>query len=281
MDWKFQTVRPADRCCKHLAGVNGCIRPKRLRVSPDGPPKLLLLSNTDSRVCAGWMWSEKIDGVRMYWDGARCVTRAKGRIVATPFGLPDSEPLDGEVWSATLSRNQLWRTLHMDTTHPGWADVRFAAFDAPAHPGKFSERYAHLCTLDLGPGVDMVEHKRLRSVQELATIVASVGRRSGEGVVVRNPGGAYLRGQRRSDTAVKIKPFFAGTGVRVDDRRVKDDETQSILTFARLPVDTAVGASIEFYYLTLSDNGVPLHPSLKPPYNLRYLMAHPLGEVQQ
>jgi DNA ligase-1 len=48
----------------------------------------------------GWWMSEKLDGIRAYWDGKRLFSR-QGKQLPVPstfaLGMPDI-PLDGELW---------------------------------------------------------------------------------------------------------------------------------------------------------------------------------------
>ena len=58
----------------------------------------------------GWWLSEKLDGVRAYWDGKQFVSRLGNRFHAPAWfvaGLPDV-PLDGELW---LGRKQFQRAV--------------------------------------------------------------------------------------------------------------------------------------------------------------------------
>src|ERR1700676_1205071 len=90
--------------------------------------------------------SEKLDGVRAYWDGKQFLSR-QGNLFHAPDwfveGLPDS-PLDGELW---IARKKFQRTVgivrRQDKTDL-WTEVRFLVFDAPAATGGFGGRLAFL-----------------------------------------------------------------------------------------------------------------------------------------
>jgi hypothetical protein len=146
MDWQYQGLRTTSRCCKHLSLQNGCARPRRLpRAS--SPPALQLLSTSTTGIAVGWYWSEKLDGIRVYWDGRRCVTREKGYLFDVPFALPPDIPLDGELLST--SGQDLALQIRRGLDHPGWKDVRYAVFDAPGCPGTWAQRQAFLGSLGL------------------------------------------------------------------------------------------------------------------------------------
>ena len=53
----------------------------------------------------GWLISEKLDGIRAFWDGAKLLTR-QGKIIPAPDSfirdLPRDVALDGELWYDAL-----------------------------------------------------------------------------------------------------------------------------------------------------------------------------------
>lgn len=66
------------------------------------PPQLMLATVWDKADDpTGWWLSEKYDGVRGYWDGARMLTRG-GEVIVLPDGLRAELPpfpVDGELWA--------------------------------------------------------------------------------------------------------------------------------------------------------------------------------------
>ena len=106
-------------------------------------PKLLLAQPWDNDTdLTGWWMSEKLDGVRAWWDGRQFLSR-QGNIYHAPAwftaGLP-SVPLDGELW---LDRKAFQRTVSIVRRHDQsdhWRQIRFVSFDAPGVDGPFEER---------------------------------------------------------------------------------------------------------------------------------------------
>ena len=52
---------------------------------------------------AGWYMSEKLDGVRCYWDGEAMYSRNGNKFYAPPYfleAMPKGFALDGELWTA-------------------------------------------------------------------------------------------------------------------------------------------------------------------------------------
>ena len=57
----------------------------------------------DKQDPAGWWMSEKLDGVRCYWNGATFLSRNSKPYSVPPFfieNLPKTVSLDGELWIA-------------------------------------------------------------------------------------------------------------------------------------------------------------------------------------
>ena len=64
-------------------------------------PNLILAKEYSGQNVAGWAMSEKLDGVRAYWDGRRLLSR-QGHLFTPPPGFTRDfppYPLDGELYS--------------------------------------------------------------------------------------------------------------------------------------------------------------------------------------
>ena len=158
-----QSVAIEKRTCKHLrklrghaaeeARIGGALpqRPPRSKdegdAGEDAGPLLLLAESWDNATdLSGWWRSEKLDGVRAYWDGKQFLSR-QGNIYYAPDwfikGLP-AQPLDGELW---IDRKKFQRTVSIVRRQDKsdlWKEVRFLVFDAPAASGCFEDRLAFL-----------------------------------------------------------------------------------------------------------------------------------------
>ncbi|MDX1948142.1 MAG: DNA ligase [Pirellulaceae bacterium] len=298
--WRNQSVAIERRTCKHLKKLRGETaeaarigQPAVVAASmtagaatvtgdPAGPPILLAETWTNDSDLAGWWMSEKLDGVRAYWDGRQFLSR-QGNVYHAPdwflAGLP-ATPLDGELWLARKAFQRTVSIVRRQDKSDHWREISYLVFDAPAAGGGFEERTAalrdSLASLDV-PHIRPLEHERCRGVEHLRRELARIEALGGEGLMLRQPGSLYEAG--RSATLLKVKTFHdaearvvdhsAGTG-RHKGRlgalvvELADGTQFSVGTGfsdAERRSPPPVGTLITFRYQELSDRGVPRFPS--------------------
>lgn len=174
------------------------------------PPALMLARvYRAGRSVDGFWVSEKLDGVRARWDGARLVSRGGEVIMAPPWftaGWP-ADPLDGELW---IARGRFEDTLSavrpLVPDDAAWRAVRFMVFDMPAHGGRFTERLeaiaAAVARVDR-PWLQAVAQFRVPDEASLMARLAAVERAGGEGLMLHHGDARYEA--RRSDDLLKLK----------------------------------------------------------------------------
>src|SRR4051812_34623257 len=118
--WRNQSVAIDKRTCKHLrklrgdaaedARVGGAAPTSKMPASSgagtgdasaaSAPPLLLAHTWENDVDLTGWWMSEKLDGVRAYWDGKKLWSRLGNEFLAPDwFTAPlPAFPLDGELW---------------------------------------------------------------------------------------------------------------------------------------------------------------------------------------
>ena len=176
------------------------------------PPPLMLANNfrADIRLADYWV-SEKLDGVRGYWDGEKLLTRGGEPIHAPQWftaGWPNV-PLDGELWAG---RGRFSRAVsavrQAQPDDAAWREVRFRLFDLPDHPGDFSERDVELGRIVAAirqPWVQHVAQFKVNDLAELQAALARVVKQGGEGLMLHR-GASHYRAERNDDL-LKLKPY--------------------------------------------------------------------------
>ena len=222
--WRNQSLAIEKRSCKHLKTLRGAEAEAERTGNPTPPnrssgsgddkdkPPVLLAQKWEPHIdVTGWWLSEKLDGVRAYWDGARFLSRLGNEFLAPPWfveSLPET-PLDGELW---VGRGQFQKTVSIvrrGDRSKLWRDVSFLVFDAPSHGGVFEERIAWVDEAfaeGAHPHAAAVDHAECEGIDHLRAELARIEGLGGEGVMARQPGSIYVAG--RSHTLLKVKSFL-------------------------------------------------------------------------
>lgn len=175
-------------------------------------PELQLANVYERGIDVSQYWvSEKLDGVRGFWDGKQLLTRS-GRPIAAPEWftevLPD-HPLDGELWigreqfeavSAIVRRRQ--------PDNSDWLAVRYMIFDLPSHPGTFTERVEAMEKVVNRIGkawVRMIPQYRVNTESALMNELDRLVLAGGEGLMLHHQDALYQSG--RTNALLKLKPW--------------------------------------------------------------------------
>ena len=173
-------------------------------------PAVTLAKRFDETIDVSQYWvSEKLDGIRAYWDGEHLISRQGNRFNAPDWftqGFP-RQPLDGELWTG---RNQFQSLMSIVTkqTDDGtrWKQVKYCVFDLPLHPGSFSQRLLALRQLhdqSKQTSFKVVEQFRIQTSQELMQRLDNIIRVGGEGLMLQRADARHAVG--RSDNLLKLK----------------------------------------------------------------------------
>ena len=300
--WLHQSAAVDRRTCKHLRAFRGDeaetarlgtteLAGKPVKAAGVGSggasdavaPPLLLAHKWEGDVpLKGWWMSEKLDGVRAYWNGAHFVSRLGNRFHAPDWfveGLPQA-PLDGELFGG---RKRFQKTVGIVKRMDGgaeWKELRFVVFDAPSHGGLFEERLAHCRQVLEGgaaPYATWHPHEACDGTEHLRAELARVEALGGEGLMLRKPRSKYEAG--RSSTLLKVKTFHDAEAIVVGHVPGAGKHSGRLGALVvempdgtRFNVGTgysdaeresppAIGSVITYRYQELSDGGVPRFPT--------------------
>jgi len=295
--WRNQSIAIEKRSCKHLrklrgdaaeeARVGGALPQRPAKATGEGagdsgPPLLLAESWDNATDLSDWWMSEKLDGVRAYWDGKQFLSR-QGNLYHAPDwfieGLP-SVPLDGELW---IDRKKFQRTVSIvrrQDKNDLWKEVRFLIFDAPAASGVFEDRLGFLKDALAKGAAKFAQqhtHERCKNLEALRAELKRIKTLGGEGLMLRQPASKYVAG--RSSTLLKVKTFHDAEAVVVGHQAgAGRHQGRMGALLVKLPDGTdfaigtgfsdrereqppGIGATVTFRYQELSEAGVPRFPS--------------------
>ena len=144
---------------------------------------LMLLSTYENQDIQGWVMSEKLDGIRGYWDGKALFSE----------------------------RNQFEEIASITKSLKGdnWAKLTLYVFDVPNASGNLFERLQILEDyLKNNPTsyIKIIPQIPIRDKTHLFEYLHEIERKKGEGVVLRNPNAPYER--KRSTQILKLKSTY-------------------------------------------------------------------------
>ncbi len=229
----------------------------------------------------GWWMSEKLDGIRGYWDGSQLYSKNGTRLAAPQeftAGLPPF-PLEGELWGGRGTFEQTASSVMRQQAHAGWLKLRFAIFDVPAANGPFRLRIKQASAwFDQHPSpyafvVDQLVVENHAQLQQELKRIESLG---GEGLIVRDPNVSYQTG--RSSHILKVKQVYDAEGTviahlpgqgrnsgRLGALLVRGDGIEfrlgSGLSDTERDNPPAIGTVITYQYYGHYPSGIPKFPS--------------------
>ena len=156
-----------------------------------------------------WL-SEKLDGVRAYWNGKQLISK-QGNVYHAPDWFTvdfPAQPLDGELWIARNSFEQLIAIVSDDKPGTDWREVRYMVFDMPLPDVIFTKRIEKLKTLFASthsPYLRLVEQSRIPDHKTLTKQLNDIVNAGGEGLMLHRGGSYYQAG--RSNDLLKVKTY--------------------------------------------------------------------------
>ena len=294
--WLFQSKAIEDRTCKHLVKYLGedaertrlhlthMVRSAPVPVITTKekwiPPVMLAETWDGTQDLSGWLMSEKLDGIRAYWDGSAFWTRA-GSKIAVPDGFAEglpTHPLDGEMWTGRNQFQLCSSILRKKVPNPiEWVKVEYRIFDRPddTHHIPFRDRVQMLNDWyeeKHPPHASVLLQIPCENNDHLHEALAITIRANGEGVIVRDPESVYVNG--RSGFMLKVKPTWDAEAKIIGYNDGKGKYTGFVGSFAmEMPNGKQfalnvkgdalrkrpppVGTVVTYTYKGLTDDGIP------------------------
>lgn len=243
-------------------------------------PDLLLAEVYNGNINVQQYWvSEKLDGVRAYWDGKQLISRGGNVIAAPEWFVADfpAQKLDGELW---LGRNKFADTLSivskLQPIDSEWQQIRYYIFELPGAAGTFTERkhaMQHLVLQHNSPYLMLVAQVRIADHAALQAKLSELESKGAEGLMLHQQDALYKTGRSSDllklksyqDTEAEVIGYRPGKGkykgmigaliVKTPDG--KEFAIGSGLTDALRQAPPEVGTVITYRYNGYTNNGIP------------------------
>lgn len=162
----------------------------------------------------GWVMSEKLDGIRGYWDGNKLLSRNKKPLAAPKEFTKNFPPfeLDGELWTKRNDFENI-QNIVMDKIEPNWNEITYNIFEVPNADGDFLTRIQKAKDwFEIHPNknVKFITHTNLENEIQMKIFFDQIVQNGGEGIILKDPSAKYEGG--RSSKILKFKKFDDAEG---------------------------------------------------------------------
>lgn len=251
-------------------------------IGVEKPDLILAKKYNDAADPTGWLMSEKLDGIRAYWDGKHLISR-NGHRFTPPASFTENFPpfpLDGELWTKRSDFEQIGSIVKDSVPTQEWRIISYNLFEVPEAEGFFLQRLEKAklwFEAHPNPHIQFVEQIPCESKKHLEEALKSVERRGGEGLMLRNPDALYETG--RSDNLLKVKSYEDMEG-NVIGYKAGEGKFKGLVGSLQIKLDNGIrfylgsglsmherenppkiGTLITFKYYGLTKNGKPRFPS--------------------
>ncbi|PSJ80550.1 DNA ligase [Neisseria iguanae] len=167
---------------------------------------LLLAQEYKNQDIQGWAMSEKLDGVRAYWNGRQLISR-QGHAFTPPTDYIrhfPPYPLDGELFSARGQFEQISSAVRSASSD--WQNIKLHVFDVPKASGNLYQRLdvaEQWLKLHPSAPIIVIEQIHVQNTQHAQDFLKHIEAQGGEGIMLRNPEQSYTGG--RSSQLLKLK----------------------------------------------------------------------------
>jgi len=169
-------------------------------------PKLLLLKTYKDQNISGWVMSEKLDGIRAYWNGKNLISRG-GKIINAPKWFIKNFPpfeIDGELWTKRRDFENISSIVRDKTPSQKWKEITYNIFEVPHTKGGLFERLAKVKSYE-SKIIKIIPQIKIKNKSQMLKFLKEIESKGGEGLVVRDPNAPYI--DKRTNKALKVKSF--------------------------------------------------------------------------
>ncbi len=178
-----------------------------------------------------WYMSEKLDGIRAYWNGKEFISKNGNKIYAPDWFIKDfpNFELDGELWSKRDDFENIQNIVLDINPTSKWNEITYNIFEVPNTEGNFDKRLEKIKSwLDKNPNnfIKIIPQKICKNDSELNNYLKELIDKKAEGLIVKNPELDYFTG--RSENILKVKKFYDDEALVIGLNYSKDNKFKSL-----------------------------------------------------
>lgn len=223
--------------------------------------------------------SEKLDGVRGYWDGKALFTK-KGNPIQAPKWFTKNWPkipLDGELWIARQKFEQSVSCVRQSNkNHQCWQSIRFMLFDLPNSKDVFTQRIITMQQIIEATNnnfLQMVVQTKATTLKAMYQQLNDVIKHQGEGLMLHHQQATYYSGRvkhllkvkKKYDAEATVIEHIPGKGkfsgmlgaIKVQTEEGVTFKIGSGFSHIERKSPPAIGSIITYQYLGKTQRGIP------------------------
>lgn len=160
---------------------------------------------------SGWYMSEKLDGIRAYWDGEELLSKNGNKIYAPKWFIKDFPKfkLDGELWTKRDDFENIQSIVLDKTPSKNWNKITYNIFEVPDEKGNFDKRLRKIKSwLKNNPSkyIKVIPQIKCKDKKHLENFLEELVNKKAEGIILKNPKKEYFIG--RNKNILKVKKFY-------------------------------------------------------------------------
>lgn len=166
--------------------------------------------NENKHKINNWIMSEKLDGIRAYWNGKELLTK-NGNKIFIPDNIIKNYPpfhLDGELWTKRDDFENIQNIVLDKTPTKQWNQISYNIFEVPNQKGDFYQRIQVLekwLKNNNNSNIKIIKQTKCKNKKHLNLYLKSLINKKAEGVIIKDPKSLYFKG--KNGKILKVKKF--------------------------------------------------------------------------
>ncbi len=154
--------------------------------------------------------SEKLDGIRAYWNGKDLLSK-NGNRIHIPKELIKNYPifhLDGELWTKRNDFENIQSIVLDKTPTKKWNQITYNIFEVPNQKGNFYQRIKVLenwVKTNKNTNIRIIKQIKCKNKEHLNSYLEALINEKAEGIIIKNPNISYFIGKNKN--ILKVKKF--------------------------------------------------------------------------